>query len=127
VEQGARTGLTGQVVAGPFLVAQLFSPLVAMIGSYAPITAPALVIVGAMMMRNVAKIDWQDGTESLPAFLTLIGIPLSCSIADGMALGFISYPLIKWLGGRGRETGWLVCCLAVVLLLYFIFVRSQMD
>jgi AGZA family xanthine/uracil permease-like MFS transporter len=127
VEQGGRTGLTGLVVAGLFLVALLFSPLVAMIGSYAPITAPALVIVGAMMMRNVAKIDWQDGTESLPAFLTLIGIPLSYSIADGMALGFISYPLIKWLGGRGRETGWLVCCLAGVLLLYFIFVRSQMD
>ncbi|MCU0783341.1 MAG: NCS2 family permease [Verrucomicrobia bacterium] len=125
VEQGGRTGLTGLVVAALFLLALFFSPLIAMIGSYPPITAPALVIVGAMMVQNVSKIDWKDYTESVPAFLTLIGIPLSYSIADGLALGFISYPTIKLFSGRGREVGWFTCILAVVLIWYFIFVRSQ--
>jgi AGZA family xanthine/uracil permease-like MFS transporter len=125
VEHGGRTGLTGLVVAALFLLALFFSPLIAMVGSYPPITAPALVIVGAMMVQNVSKIDWKDYTESVPAFLTLIGIPLSYSIADGLALGFISYPIIKLFSGRGRELGWLTYILAVVLVWYFIFVRSQ--
>src|SRR5882757_1007077 len=107
VEQGGRTGLTGLVVAALFLLALFFSPVIAMVGSYPPITASALVIVGALMMQNVARIDWRDHTESVPAFLTLIGIPLSYSIADGLALGFISYPIIKFFSGRGREIGWL--------------------
>ena len=127
VEQGGRTGLTGLVVAALFLLALFFSPLIAMVGSYPPITAPALVMVGAMMIRNVTKIDWNDATESVPAFLTLIGIPLSYSIADGLALGFISFPVIKLLAGRGREIGWLTYLLALVLVLYFIFVRSRMG
>jgi AGZA family xanthine/uracil permease-like MFS transporter len=127
VEQGGRTGLTGLVVAALFLLALFFSPLIAMVGSYPPITAPALVMVGAMMIRNVTKIDWNDATESVPAFLTMIGIPLSYSIADGLALGFISYPAIKLLSGRGRKVGWLTYLLAVVLVLYFIFVRSRMG
>jgi AGZA family xanthine/uracil permease-like MFS transporter len=63
----------------------------------------------------------------VPAFLTMIGIPLSYSIADGLALGFISYPAIKLLSGRGREVGWLTYLLAAVLVLYFIFVRSRMG
>ena len=126
VEQGGRTGLTGLVVAVLFLLALFFSPVIAMVGSYPPITAPALVIVGAMMIQNVAKIDWKDYSESIPAFLTLIGIPLSYSIADGLALGFISYPIIKLCSGRGREVGWLTYVLAAVLLVYFAFVRSRM-
>jgi len=127
VEQGGRTGLTGLVVAALFLLALFFSPLIAMVGSYPPITAPALVVVGAMMMQNVGKIDWQDYTESVPAFLTLIGIPLSYSIADGLALGFISYPVIKWGSGRGREAGWLTYGLAAVLLAYFVLVRGRLG
>ena len=126
VEQGGRTGLTGLVVAGLFLLALFFSPLIAMVGSYPPITAPALVIVGAMMIQNVAKIDWKDYSESVPAFLTMIGIPLSYSIADGLALGFISYPIIKLLSGKGRELTWLPYVLAILLLAYFIFIRSRM-
>ena len=125
VEQGGRTGLAGLVVAGFFLLALFFSPLIAMIGSYPPLTAPALVIVGAMMLQNIAKIEWKDPSESVPAFLTLIGIPLSYSIADGLALGFISYPVIKILSGRGREAGWLARGLAALLVLYFIFVRGR--
>jgi AGZA family xanthine/uracil permease-like MFS transporter len=127
VEQGGRTGLTGLVVAALFLLALFFSPLIAMVGSYPPITAPALVIVGAMMLRNVTKIDWPDYTESVPAFLTMIGIPLSYSIADGLALGFITYPIIKLLSGRGRELGWLTYLLVVILVFYFVFVRSRMG
>jgi AGZA family xanthine/uracil permease-like MFS transporter len=126
VEQGGRTGLTGLVVAGLFLLALFFSPVIGMVGSYPPITAPALVIVGAMMMQNVAKIEWRDHSEAIPAFLTLLGIPLSYSIADGLALGFISYPMIKLLSGRGRELGWLTYVLAAALLAYFLFVRSRM-
>jgi adenine/guanine/hypoxanthine permease len=127
VEQGGRTGLTGLVTAALFLLALFFSPIIAMVGSYPPITAPALVIVGAMMARNVGKIDWQDYTESIPAFLALIGIPLTYSIADGLALAFISYPIIKLGSGRGREVGWLTYALAAALVLYFIFVRSRMG
>ena len=125
VEQGGRTGLTGVIVAALFLLALFFSPLIAMVGSYPPITAPALVVVGAMMMRNVTRIDWDDYSESVPAFLTLIGIPLSYSIADGLSLGFISYPVIKFFSGRGKEIGWLTYVLAAVLIAYFVFVRSK--
>jgi adenine/guanine/hypoxanthine permease len=127
VEAGGRTGLTGLVVAALFLLALFFSPLIAMIGAYPPITAPALTIVGAMMMQNVAKIEWNDYTESIPAFLIIIGIPMSYSIADGLALGFISYPIVKAFSGRTREISWLTYLLAVVLVLYFVFVRSRMG
>ena len=127
VEAGGRTGLAGLVVAALFLLALFFSPLIAMVGGYPPITAPALTIVGAMMMQNVAKIDWKDYTESIPAFLIIIGIPLSYSIADGLALGFISYAIIKAFSGRGRDITWLTYTLAIVLVLYFIFVRSRMG
>jgi adenine/guanine/hypoxanthine permease len=127
VEAGGRTGLTGLVVAALFLLALFFSPLIAMIGGYPPITAPALTIVGAMMMQNVAKIEWKDYTESIPAFLIIIGIPLSYSIADGLAFGFISYAVVKAFSGRSREISWLTYVLAIVLVLYFGFVRSRMG
>lgn len=124
VEQGGRTGLTGLAVAVLFLLALFFSPLVAMVGSYPAITAGALVIVGAMMLQNVRKIEWDDYSESVPAFLTLIGIPLTYSIADGLALGFVSYPLIKLLAGRGREVSVVMYALAVVLVGYFLLVPA---
>jgi len=127
VEQGGRTGLTALVVAGLFLLALFFSPLARAAGSYPPITAPALVMVGAMMLRNAAKIAWDDPAESFPAFLTLVGIPLSYSIADGLALGFMAEPLIKVCAGRGREVGWLTYLLAALLLAYFIFIRARMP
>jgi len=125
VAQGGRTGLTGIVIAGLFLLALFFSPLVAMVGSYPPITSPALVVIGAMMIQNVARIEWNDYSESVPAFLILIGIPLSFSIADGLALGFISYPIIKLFSGRPGEIGWLTYVLGVVLVVYFLFLRRQ--
>ena len=127
VEQGGRTGLTGLTIAALFLLALFFSPIVLMIGSYATITAPALVVVGAMMIQNVTKIEWPDYSESLPAFLMIIGIPLSYSIADGLALGFISYPVIKLLSGKGKQVGWVMYLICVILLIYFIVFRARMG
>ncbi|MGA2031438.1 MAG: NCS2 family permease [Thermoguttaceae bacterium] len=124
VEQGGRTGLTALCTAALFLLALFFSPLVALVGSYPPITAPALVVVGSMMMRNVAHIQWANYAESLPAFLILIGIPLTFSIADGLTLGFIAYPLVKLCAGQGREVRWLMYVMALVLAVYFLFVRA---
>jgi len=127
VAQGGRTGLTAVVAGGLFLLALFFSPVIAMVGSYPPITAPALVLVGAMMSRNVGRVDWSDYSEAVPAFLVMIGIPLSYSIADGLALGFLSYPLIKLLAGRGREVGWVLYLLAALLLAYFVLVRGKLG
>ena len=125
VEQGGRTGLTALCVAALFLLALFFSPIIDMIGSYRPITAPALIVVGSMMMRNVTKIDWDNYAESLPTFLIIAGIPLTFSIADGLALGFIVYPLVKLLAGQGRGVKWLMYVMAVVLVAYFVVVRVQ--
>lgn len=123
VEQGGRTGLTAIVAGSLFIVALFFTPIISMVGNYSPITAPALVIVGAMMMKNISKIDWADYSESLPAFLVVIGIPLSYSIGDGLALGFLSYPIIKLISGRGRQVKPVFYFLALILGIYFIFVR----
>jgi AGZA family xanthine/uracil permease-like MFS transporter len=125
VEQGGRTGLSGLVVAGLFLLALFFGPLVVMMGSYPPLTAPALVVVGAMMMSNAVKIEWKDPAASIPAFLTMIGIPFSYSIADGLALGIIADPIVRLCAGRGREVGWLTWLLAALLLGYFVFLHGR--
>jgi len=127
VETGGRSGLTGLVVAALFLLSLFFSPIIAMVGSYAPITAPALILVGAMMMRNVIKIKWDDYSEAIPAFITLMGIPLSYSIADGLALGFISYPIIKLFSNKAKEVTWLSYVLAVVLIFYFVFLKAKVG
>ncbi len=123
VEQGGRTGLTSVTVAVLFLIALFFSPLIGMIGNYPPVTAPALVLVGVMMAKSVSRIAWDDMSEAVPAFLTILGIPLCFSIADGMALGFITYPIIKCLSGRPREVKWLMYVLAILLLFYFLLAR----
>ena len=121
VAHGGRTGFTSVVTAICFLLALFFSPLVKMVAGHPVITAPALVIVGAMMIQNVIKINWKDYTECIPAFLVIIGIPLSYSIADGIAWGFISYPLIKLFSGRYREVSWLVYLVGALFILRYIF------
>jgi AGZA family xanthine/uracil permease-like MFS transporter len=125
VEQGGRTGLTALVTSFMFLMALFFSPFIRMIGSYPAITAPALVVVGAMMIQNVKKIDWMDYSESVPAFLTLIMIPLTYSIYDGLSMGFISYPIIKLLSGKGRDVSGIMYFLCVLLIVYFVVIRSR--
>jgi len=125
VEQGGRTGLTAVVTGLLFLLALFFYPIIKMVGSYPPITAPALVVVGSMMMRNVTKIDWSNYAESMPTFLIIIGIPMTYSIADGLALGFIAYPIIKLFAGQGRQVKWLMYVMAVVLVAYFLLIRME--
>ena len=131
VEAGGRTGLTAVSTGFFFLIALFFTPFVSMIGGgwmseagpVNPVTAPALVIVGSMMVRNVVRIDWNDASESIPAFLILLGIPLSYSIADGLAMGFISYPIIKLSTGKGKEINWLICLVAIIFILRYVFVH----
>lgn len=125
VEQGGRTGLTALTTAVLFLLALFFSPLVAMVGSYKVVTAPALVVVGSMMMRNVTKIDWSNPAESIPSFLILLGIPLSFSIANGLAIGFIAYPIIKLIAGQRKDIKPLMVLMAVVMVAYFVFVKAR--
>ncbi|GAG42337.1 unnamed protein product, partial [marine sediment metagenome] len=125
VEQGGRTGLTAVATGLLFLLALFFYPIIAMVGSYPPITAPALVVVGSMMMRNVTKIDWSNYAESMPTFLIIIAIPMTYSIADGLALGFIAYPIIKLFAGQGRQVKWLMYVMAVVLVAYFLLIRME--
>jgi AGZA family xanthine/uracil permease-like MFS transporter len=127
VAVGGRTGLTSVVAGALFLLALLFGPLIGMIGNCPPVTAPALVLVGTMMMQNARKIEWGDYSESIPAFLVIVGIPLSYSIADGLALGFVSFPVIKLLAGRTRDVRWLSYLMAALLVLYFLFVRSRLG
>jgi AGZA family xanthine/uracil permease-like MFS transporter len=80
-----------------------------------------------MMIQNVTKIGWDDYAESIPAFLIIVGIPLSFSVAEGLALGFISYAVVKGFSGRAREISWLTYLLAIVLVAYFVFLRSRMG
>jgi len=128
VAAGGRTGLASVVTALLFLLALFFHPLVRMIGGgYAagvgpvlyPSVAPALVLVGALMADSVRQIRWDDHTEAIPAFLTMITMPLAVSITDGIAFGFISHALLKLATGRGREVHWLVYFFAVVFLLRY--------
>lgn len=122
--QGGRTGLTAVVTGLCFLLALFFSPIISMVASYSPITSPALIIVGSMMLQNVKRIRLDDYSEAIPAFIIILGIPFSYSIADGIALGFISYPVVKLLGGRGREVSPLIYGLGMLLVLYFLFLRD---
>lgn len=119
VAAGGRTGLTGVVVSLLFFLALFFKPLIGIVPAAA--TAPALIIVGTMMISNITKIDWDDFTEVLPAFITMLLMPLTYSIANGIAIGFIAYPLLKLFTGRGKEVHWLVYTLGIVFLAYFIW------
>jgi AGZA family xanthine/uracil permease-like MFS transporter len=123
VEAGGRTGLTSIFVSLFFILAIFFSPIVKMVSSYAPITAPALVIVGSMMVKNVNKIDWNDYSESIPAFLIMMGIPLTCSISNGLAFGFIAYPALKIFSGKMKECNWLMYILGILFLFRYIFIK----
>ena len=130
VAAGGRTGLANIVTAALFFLALFFHPLAKMIGGgYAvaggatlyPVVAPALILVGTMMMANVRGIEWGDATESIPAFLTLVIMPLAVSITDGIAFGFIAYAVLKLAAGRAREAHWLVYLFAVLFVMRYAF------
>ncbi|MEQ4575505.1 MAG: NCS2 family permease [Gammaproteobacteria bacterium] len=115
VQAGGRTGLTALTVAALFLLALLFSPLAAMVPAYA--TAPALVYVAASMLRELVDVRWDDLGESLPAALCALAMPLTYSIADGLALGFLAYVALKLGAGRWREVhpaSWVITALFVL-------------
>jgi AGZA family xanthine/uracil permease-like MFS transporter len=128
VAVGGRSGLASVVTAALFLLALFFYPLVSMIGGgyrtadgvvLYPIVAPALVLVGVMMMESVRHIPWDDVTEAIPAFLALVTMPLAVSITDGISFGFISYALVKLASGRARELNWLGYFFALVFLVRY--------
>jgi adenine/guanine/hypoxanthine permease len=106
-----------------FLGATFCAPLVAAIPAYA--TAPALILVGALMCGAVAKVHWDDFTESFPAFLTLVATPLTFSIATGLSLGMLSFTFLKLGTGKYREISPLIWVLSVLFLLRYIFLGAQ--
>ncbi len=119
VAAGGRTGLTALTTAVCFALAAFFLPIVSIVPEAA--TAPALILVGAMMMAAITNIDWTDFSEAIPALLTLAGMPFTFSIANGIAFGFISYSAIKLLSGRGKEVHWVIHVLAVLFVIRFIY------
>src|SRR5215813_402942 len=121
--ESARTGLTAVTVAALFVLAMFFAPVA---GAIPPIaTAPALIIVGSLMIGAVTSIKWTDMTEAIPAFLTMLAMPLTFSIANGLALGFIFYPLLKVLTGRRREVSPLVYVLAGLFVLRYVYLGAE--
>ncbi len=120
VGSGGRTGLTAFTIAVCFALALLFSPIFLAIPSAA--TAPALIIVGMMMMNPVREIDWLNYRESIPAFLTIILMPLAYSISDGILIGMISYVVLYSLAGKWKEITPTMWVLAVLFILRYIFI-----
>ena len=123
VQQGGRTGWTAVTVAVLFLLSLVISPLILAVGGYKPVTAPALVFVGAMMFSQVRFLDWDDPSEVVPAFLIILGIPLFFSISDGIALGFIAWPIMKIFAGKARQVPWLMYVIAALLVAYYVTIR----
>jgi AGZA family xanthine/uracil permease-like MFS transporter len=119
VAVGGRTGLTSIVVGILFLCTLFFAPIVQAIPAVA--TAPALILVGALMMGALAEVEWSDPLAAIPAFLTVIIIPLSYSIANGLAFGITSYAVLKLVRGQARLNDWLVYLLAALCVGRFIY------
>ena len=119
VAAGGRTGVTAIVTGALFVVALFVAPVVGAIPSAA--TAPALIVVGSMMMSVVAEVQWSDPEVSVPAFLTMMAIPLTFSIANGLAFGFVAYTLIKVLRGKFREVNWVVYVLTAIFIVRFVY------
>jgi AGZA family xanthine/uracil permease-like MFS transporter len=119
---GARTGLSNLVVAFLFLLAMFCSPLASAIPGYA--TAPALILVGALMTQSIAHIEWREFSEASPAFITILAMPLTFSIATGLSLGLISYTVVKVAAGKYREIDALVWILTLLFVLRYIYLAA---
>ena len=115
IAAGGRTGLTAVAAGGLFLAALLFTPLIGLVPAFA--TAPALILVGALLMSEVGKIDFSDFTNALPAFLTIIMMPLTSSIANGFAFGFISYTIMKLFAGQYKKVSWIMYLVSIAFLI----------
>jgi AGZA family xanthine/uracil permease-like MFS transporter len=122
VAAGARTGLSNVAVAALFLLATFCSPLATAIPAYA--TAPALILVGVLMTQSIAQIAWQELSEAVPAFITMLATPLTFSIATGLSLGLISYTVVKIAAGKLREVNVLVWILTVLFILRYVYLAA---
>ena len=122
VAAGARTGLSNMAVAVLFLLAMFCSPLATAIPSYA--TAPALILVGVLMTQSIAQIVWNDFSEAVPAFITMLATPLTFSIATGLSLGLISYTVVKIAAGKIREINVLIWILTVLFILRYVYLAA---
>jgi AGZA family xanthine/uracil permease-like MFS transporter len=123
VAAGGRTGLTTLTVSILFILSAFFGPLVGAVSGLSAITAPALIIVGSLMMGSIAHIKWDELDEAFPAFLVILSMPLTSSIATGIALGFISFPLLKVVKGKWREVHPLVYLFAVLFFFQLAFLQ----
>ena len=123
IAAGARTGLSNIVVAVLFLLALLFSPLATAIPGFA--TAPALILVGALMTQSIAHVKWADFTEAFPAFMTMLATPLTFSIATGLSLGVISFSTVKLGAGKYREVSIVLWILTGLFLLRYIYLAVE--
>ena len=122
VAAGARTGLSNLAVAALFLLAMFCSPLAAAIPAYA--TAPALILVGVLMSQSLAQVNWQDFTEALPAFITMLATPLAFSIATGLSLGLISYTVVKLAAGKFAQINALIWILTILFILRYVYLAT---
>ncbi|WHY54977.1 NCS2 family permease [Peribacillus simplex] len=121
VAAGGRTGLTATVVAILFAASIFFSPLISAISSVQAITAPVLIIVGCFMMEGLAKVNWKIFDEAFPAFAIILTMPLTSSISTGIAIGFITFPLMKVFSGKGKSVHPLIYIFGLIFLIQLIF------
>jgi AGZA family xanthine/uracil permease-like MFS transporter len=119
VQAGGRTGLTALTVAVLFLACLFIAPLAGVVPAYA--TAPALLFVACLMLRELTELDWNDSTEVVPAAVTALMMPFTYNIANGLAFGFITYALLKLFTGRARQVHWMVWIIAGVFLFRFVY------
>jgi adenine/guanine/hypoxanthine permease len=122
VTAGGRSGVTAVVVGLLFLVAMFVAPLVGAIPAAA--TAPALIIVGSLMVSHVTEIDWNDMALAIPSFLTLLMIPLTFSIANGLAFGFTAYTVLRVARGEWRKVNWLMYVLTALFVVRFVYLSA---
>jgi AGZA family xanthine/uracil permease-like MFS transporter len=122
VAAGGRTGVTAIVTGLLFVVALFLAPLAGAIPAAA--TAPALILVGSLMAGVVAEIDWKDAEVAVPAFLTMMTIPLTFSIANGLAFGFTAFTLMKLARGKFRQVNWLMYLLTALFLARFVYLAK---
>ncbi|MFA6448727.1 MAG: NCS2 family permease [bacterium] len=120
IQQGGRTGLTAVVVGLLFILAMFIAPLMMMITGCVAITAPVLIMVGVMISGSAARIDWEDYRLAIPSFLIALGIPLTMSIADGMAFGFVSYCALMIFSGDWKKAHWLMYVIGVMFVYHLI-------
>ncbi|QIS18070.1 NCS2 family permease [Nocardia terpenica] len=124
VSAGGRTGMTAVSTAGWFLIAMFFFPLFSVVADAPSVTAPALIVVGVLMARSLGDIEWQKLEYAVPAFITVVMMPLTYSIANGIAMGLLFYPVVMVARKRAREVHPIMWVLMAVFLAYFFFLAE---